>query len=972
MSRDKHRIVNDKRPLNKKSQKKNSDELFPIVGIGASAGGLEALECFFKNIPAKNNMAFVIVTHLDPEHQSIMTELVQKQTSMPVFTIKNGISIAPNTVYVIPPNKNTSLKNGKLMLSVQKEPHYTNLPVNFFFRSLAKAYGEYAIAVILSGLGADGSLGVRDIKQQGGFIAVQDPQTVDYDSMPRSAINTGLVDYVGPAETLFAKFIKTYKNHPAPVDQVTPELQQVFSILRARTRYDFSGYKLNVLNRRIARQMQRLHVDHITDYIRYLHLNPYETDQLFKDLLISVTCFFRDPEAFDELKQVTLPKLLKNKADDYVFRAWIPGCATGEEVYSLAILLREYMDETKRYFHVQIFGTDIDLIALETARACVYPASIEQEVSPERLARFFIKEKNHYKVKKEIREMIIFGVQNLVQEPPFTKLDLLSCRNLLIYLSNESQRKLFPLFHFSLKPKGILFLGMSESASPYNALFTPLSKKWKIFERNEEVSSAGYSFMKRPSQNLLDHTYFVNEKKIMKHDLIINTAIEKFLLTKFVGPCMVLNAKGNIIFTHGKVGDYLLSNSKIEHANILDIVHPNIKATLIPSLYRASKEAIDLHFTKLNIGTPVDSLFINLKISHIHETPELDGLLLLRFQRTEEIGPDKALSTKSEPADSQFQEIEQELKFTKENLQASIEELQTSNEELQSTNEELQSINEELETSKEELQSVNEELVTVNTELQNHIEQIAAVNDDMNNLFNSTDIAAFFLDNSLLIKRFTPKAQELIHVLPVDIGRSFKHFATNIKNADLVSYAEEVLKTLAHKTIEVQTTDERWYMVHILPYRTLANMIDGIVITFIDITENKLTEAKLSQLNNELHDELSFSENILDTVREPLIVLTSKLKIVSANRSFYQQFILKAEETIDKYFYEIGEGQWDFPNLRKLLNQVLTENLVFEGYTVEHKFPRVGHKTLSLNARKIIRKKTGKDMILLAMQEITQ
>jgi len=952
-----------------KETMKKSSLPFPVIGIGASAGGLDALEQFFKPIPLDNGMAFIVITHLDPDHESIMPEIIQKHTVMPVYRIKNGMTVKPNTVYVIPPNKNASITNKKLSLEAQDEPHYTNLPINFFLRSLAADQGDCAIAVILSGTGTDGSLGLRDIKQQGGVIVAQEPQSATYDGMPRSAINTGLVDYIAPAEKLFKQFNKLLKTAHLSEIKSQSDLQQIFSILRAKTGHDFSGYKTTVLHRRIERQMQRLNIINLVDYVRYLRLNLHEVDHLFTDLLISVTCFFRDPDAFNDLKNIVLPKLFKKKSMDYIFRVWVPGCATGEEVYSLAIILREYMDETKRYFHVQIFGTDIDLFALDIARTGMYSETIAQEVSQERLTRFFIKVKNQYKIKKEIREMIIFGVQNLVQQPPFTKLDLISCRNLLIYLGAEAQQKLFPLFHFSLKPKGVLFLGMSESATHYIEMFTPIVKKWKLFERKEMVTYSPHAFLSHTLKRNLDViNYQPEEKSESQSDL--NHRIDLFLINRFTSPCVIVNKEGKIIFFNDKIFDYLLVDAKPKDENILNIVHPNIKTALMPALYRAFNEQIDLHCQGLSVSSPTNAFIINLNITRIKNTPALNGLILITFEKVIESGSIKKKLVGADKISEKLLDIEHELKFTKENLQTTIEELETSNEEMQSTNEELQSINEELETSKEEFQAVNEELVIVNTELQSHIEQIAAVNDDMNNLFNSTDIAAFFLDNSLLIKRFTPKAQELIHLIPADIGRSFKHFATNIKKANIIDYAEEVLKTLVPKTIEVQATNERWYKVHLLPYRTITNMIDGIVITFTDITENKITEKKLSKLNNELHDELMFSENILDTVREPLIVLDSDLNIMAANRSFYNQFILKAEDTIGKFFFSVGEEQWNFPNLRKLLDQVLTENLVFEGFEIQHKFPRLGHKKLLLNARKIIRPKTGNDMILLAIEHI--
>lgn len=983
-----HAVLNKKvGPLKKSGTKKSNQtkskatsdikntvhHRFPIVAIGASAGGLEALQAFFKYVPAENNMAFVVITHLDPEHKSIMPELIKTHTPMPVFPIKNRLKIAPNTVYVIPPNKNAAIKEGVFSLVAQDIPHYTNLPINFFLRSLALNHGDIAIAIILTGCGTDGSLGLRDIKQQGGIIIVQDPETAKYNAMPISAINTGLVDYVLPPEKIFDQLKKSIDQNMTLASKISPELIQVLTILRSKTRHDFSGYKISVLYRRIERQMQRLHLTSIGDYVHYLRLNLREVDHLFNDLLIGVTCFFRDPEAFFDLKQIILPRLLKNKTNDYVFRIWVPGCATGEEAYSIAMLIREYMDETKRYFHVQIFATDIDLISLETARAGIYPETISQEVSEQRLEHFFIKDKKLYKIKKKIREMIIFGVQNLIQEPPFTKLDLISCRNVLIYLDSETQQKLFPLFHYSLKPHGILFLGMSESASRYDEFFNPVVKKWKLFERRECLVSPGCTFLNhRLRQGAFELTSIPeNNSRIEKNSKVVN-AIKKILIEQFVSPSFVVDDEGIIIFSHGDISDYVLTNAKPIHQIIFDIINPKIKSALMPALHQAVIHKKEMHFNKLMITSNAHSYFIDFKITPLNSVSLLQNLFLVSFEKVEETDSDKKIIANSAKNKKKLRDVEQELVFTKENLQATIEELETSNEELQSTNEELQSINEELETSKEELQSVNEELVIVNTELQCRIEQIAAVNDDMNNLFNSTDIAAFFLDNSLLIKRFTPKAQELIHVIPADIGRSFKHFATNIKNINLVEYAEEVLKTLTNKTIEVQTINDQWYLVHILPYRTVDDRIDGVVITLTNITQNKIAEEKLSKLNNELHDALAFSENILDTVREPLIVLSASLEIISANRSFYNQFILKPSETIGKPFYEVGDEQWNLPHLRELLDEVLSKNLVFEGFEVEHTFPRLGYKKLLLNARKIIRPKTGNKMILLAIQNVNE
>lgn len=701
---------------NNKKMQNNVNDPFPIVAIGASAGGLDALIQFFKPIPPTTNMAFVVITHLGPEHKSCLPALIQQHTLMQVEVIEQESNLKSNTIYMIPPNKNLIIKNNAFFLVAPEEPNYTNLPINYFFHSLALAYNKNAIAVVMSGCGMDGSLGIRDIKQHGGIVVVQDPETTQYSSMPQSAINTGWVDCIAKPEKLFFHIMQLRKQDKSGINNFMVEMQEIFAILRTETGYDFSGYKTNVLKRRLEKQITRLHINNLRDYIDYLRLNSHEAIHLFKNLLIGVTSFFRDPETFIELKKVILPLLFKNKPSHYNVRIWVPGCSTGEEVYSLAILIKEHTNDSNRDFRVQIFATDINSLALDVARSGIYPDTISNDVNQDRLNTWFIKEKDKYRIRKEIREMVVFGIQNLVQDPPFTKMDLISCRNLLIYLNTSTQKRLFPLFHYSLKPHGMLFLGASESASQYTNLFTSLRMNGKFFEKVELMAS-GYAYVNRP------------------------------------------------------IGQTLLK--------------------WIPS------------------G----------KSGHI---------------------------------DKQLLDVEAELHITQENLQATIEANEANNEEMQSTKEEFQSINEELETSKEELQSVNEELWIVNTELENRIEQLAAVNDDMNNLFNSTDIAAIFLDNLLSIKRFTPQAQNLVHLIASDIGRAFSHFSTNIKNSNLIEQSEMVLKTLQSKTFEVQSKNDRWYLVNILPYRTLLNVVDGVVITFVDITQNKLDKEHILYLHKEL------------------------------------------------------------------------------------------------------------------------
>ena len=937
----------------------------PIVAIGASAGGLPAIIQFLESVPVDSNMVFVIITHLNPELKSMMSEVIQTHTQMPVKTINQRCKIAPNTVYVIPPNKNIIIQNDELLLVEQYKPHYANSPIDCFFHSLALAYEKNAVAVVLSGCGSDGSKGLKDIKLHGGLVVVQSPQTAEYDSMPLNAMHTSMVDAIAAPEEMFQS-IKALliKNHSTN-DVLSVEFHQICAILQARTGNNFSGYKTSVLKRRIDRQLRRLHISNMADYINYLQMHAEEADLLFKDLLIGVTCFFRDSDAFNELKQSIIPTILKNKTRDFIFRAWVPGCSTGQEAYSIAIILREYMQETNHYFHAQLFCTDIDHTALDIARSGIYPTSIAQEVSKERLATYFTKDKHGYKVNKDIREMIVFGIQNVIQDPPFTKLDLISCRNLLIYLSAASQRMLFPLLHFSLKPGGILFLGKSESAGQHRHLFKPHNgNKYKFFDKIEYINSDYRYFNTNTKKNALNLSSVLSNETFTENNLTnLDQTIKTFLMDTFVSPCVLMNKQGDILFTQGELSPYLNMSVQLIHSNFMDIIQPHIKAILLPFFRGSAVIKLNEYIAKILPDPFSKSLFIKIMITPIHHLNGLSNLILVRFEKTHTIKPTSTKETHS----NQLLNMEHELHLTKENLQSTIEELETSNEEMQSTNEEIQSINEELETSKEELQAVNEELLIVNTELQNRIEETSAINDDMNTLFNNADIAAIFLDGSLIIKQFTPKTQELINLIPADIGRSFRHFSTNINTINLIELSEDVLKTHQSKTFEVQAMNARWYLMSISPYHTPMNKIDGVVITFMEITQTKLNEANIFKLNTELHDATIFLDNILDAIREAVVVLDCNLKIVSFNNLFCKQFSLRRDDIVGRSFYDIGEAQWNIPDLRTMMNQVVSEDIVVDGFELDHEFPRVGHKQLVLNIRKLISKE-DKKLILLAIE----
>ncbi len=849
------------RTVKKGSRNGEAEERFPIVGMGASAGGLEAFEAFFQAMPRESGMAFILVSHLDPTHASILPELIRKKTRMKVVQIEDGQKVRPNTVYVIPPNRELAILNGVLHLMELSMPRGMNLPIDSFFRSLAQDQGSRAICVVLSGTGTDGTLGLKEIKGEIGMAMVQDEDSAKYDGMPRSAIATGLVDYVLPVGKMPAQLIK-YTRHAGTAmktrlgtDDVTFQaaLQKIFILLRAHTRHDFSLYKQNTICRRIERRMHVHQIDDINHYVLHLQKSESEIHVLFKDLLIGVTSFFRDPEAFENLKTLFLGPFLSDKPEAYTVRCWVAGCSTGEEAYSIAILLQESMEALNRHFDVQIFGTDIDGDAINTARTGLYPLSISGDVNPERLKRFFIREDGCFRVKKSIREMLVFAPQNLIKDPPFTKLDLLSCRNLLIYLGPELQKKLLPMFHYSLKQDGLLFLGSSESIGQAAAIFGLKDKKWKIFRRSAGAGAVHpmLEFPVPPREEPLS-----GEKRPdapgKAEDIDSLQLVETILQQSDAPPCAVVDEKHDIVYIHGRTGRYLEPPSGKVSVNILEMARPGLKASLAAAVRRASVHKQEVVDKGVNVEAGGDSVVVDLTVKPFLEYGSMRGLMLVVFREPARVMKPEAIG--KEKKNKAVSRLEQELQYTRENLQTTIEELETSNEELkstneelQSTNEELQSTNEELETSKEELQSLNEESATVNAELQSRIDELSKANDDMKNLLDSTQIATIFLDIDLCVRRFTPKTTELIPLAVTDIGRSISHFATEIKEVKLAAHAEQVLDNLRPREVEVEITDGRFFRMRMLPYRTVHNVIDGVVVTFEDVTLSKQTLGKLEE-----------------------------------------------------------------------------------------------------------------------------
>ncbi|MFA4985964.1 MAG: chemotaxis protein CheB [Candidatus Brocadiia bacterium] len=851
---------------------------FPVVGIGASAGGLAAFEAFFAGMPADSDpgMAFVLVQHLAPDHKSILTELVRKYTRMQVFEVEDGMEVKPNCAYIIPPNHDMAFLNGTLQLMEPAAPRGQRLPIDFFFRSLAQDQNEHAICIVLSGTGSDGTQGVRAIKAEGGMVMAQNPDSTEYDGMPRSAIATGLVDYVLPPREMAAQLI-SYIAHAfgrpprpstAPETKAENALKKIFVLLRAQTGHDFSLYKPNTVNRRIERRMAVHQIETLEGYIKYLRQTPAEADALFRDMLIGVTSFYRDTEAFQVLEEQAIPKLFSNKLPGAVIRVWSPGCSTGEEAYSIAMLLQERMEALKQSFRLQVFATDIDSQAIATARAGIYPASIAADISPERLVRFFTAEPDGsaYRIHKSIRDILVFSEQDVIKDPPFSKLDLISCRNLLIYMGVELQKRLIPLFHYALNGGGFLFLGTSETVGEYGDLFAPVDRKLKLYQRK-----ANYLGTHRaaPAQFLPPMTATdaglprATAKMAAPAKLPLRDLAERALLQQVAPAAALVQANGDILYLHGRTGLFLEPTAgEVGVNNILKMAREGLCPGLTTALRHASTGQEIVRCPGIKVKTNGKFTAVNLTVRPVTSgpttTPEQPLFLVILEEAPEQAQkgtPSPQAGENVNEADERIAALTQELRTKDEYLQSTNEELETaneelksSNEEMQSVNEELQSTNEELETSKEELQSINEELATVNAELQTKVVDLSRANNDMNNLLSGTGIATVFVDHQLRILRFTPTATAIINLILSDVGRPVSHIVSNLVGYDqLIVDVRAVLDSLIPKEVEVQTCGGEWYTMRILPYRTLDNVIEGAVITFVNITETKKAREALRE-----------------------------------------------------------------------------------------------------------------------------
>jgi len=852
---------NDLLPSKKELKPPVETRLFPIVGIGASAGGLEALEQFFSAMPANCGMAFVIIQHLDPNHADLMPELLQRNTSMKVSQATDGLKVKPDSVYVIPPNKSLSILHRTLHLFDPVGLHGLRLPVDIFFRSLAQDMREKSIGIILSGMGSDGSLGLKQIKEGNGLVLVQDPASAKFDAMPRNAINAVIADIIAPAGELPARLLSFLKFAPIIIPVSDSEakskssLDKIIILLREQWGHDFSLYKKTTLFRRIHQ------IEKIQNYVRCLQENPKEVEILFKELLIGVTSFFRDIEVWEALGNKILPQLLEELPDGHVLRAWVTGCSTGEEAYSLAILLKEAMGklENPKRTTIQIFATDLDNEAVDVARRGVYPKNIAADVSPEYIQKYFTLSGDKYRVNTVIREMVVFALQNVIKDPPFTKLDLITCRNLLIYMESELQQKLIGLFHYSLDPGGILLLGTAEALGKQKEGFDELDPRLKIYRRNSSDLSM---LVDIPSSYHKQKMEVPKMKLPAKGVENIQVLADQILLQNFAPPSVLVNPAGDIIYITGHTGKYLEPIAGKANWNIFAMGRGGLSHELPGAFRKVLRNYDPLVLHNIMITVNERTQLVDITIQQIEKPDALKGMVMIVFKDLqaipepvlESMKPDKNSTGPIRDLKMKLQKTEVDLKTTREEMQASQEELRSTNEELQSTNEELQSTNEELTTSKEEMQSLNEELRTVNNELQSKVNDFVRANDDMENMLNSTEIAILFLDKDLNIRRFTDPVTQIIKLRPTDIGRPFTDLVNDLHYPEIGTHARQVLKTLKHIETSISSNNEKWFLVRIIPYRTSEDNIDGLVITFNNITVAKKLEHELLKKNEILRE----------------------------------------------------------------------------------------------------------------------
>lgn len=947
---------------------------FPVVGIGASAGGLEAFTHLLRALPVDTGMGFVLVQHLAPTHASVLAEILARVTHLPVMEVHDEAKVEPNHIYVIPPGRNMVIAHGKLQL-IPREMSGQNRPIDLFLRSLAEDQAHQAIGVILSGTATDGTLGCQEIKAAGGITFAQD-DTAQQDSMPKSAIAAGCIDFVLSPDKIASELARIARHPyvaPSPAapppkeqEELEPDLAKVLRLLREATHIDFALYKTTTVQRRINRRMLLNKIETLKDYARRLEGDPAEAQALYQDMLINVTSFFRDPQVFESLKTKVFPRLVRDKPRNEPLRAWVLGCSTGEEAYSVAMSFTEFAESSGSKATLQIFATDLNAIGIEKARAGVYLKDIASDLAPERLRRFFSEVDGHYRIVKSLRDMCVFAQHNAVSSPPFSRMDLISCRNLLIYLEPPLQQKLIPLLHYALKPTGFLMLGTSETIGAYRDLFEPDDAKYKIFARKPGPGRLAMALSRGPVHSVQGNAKIAHLREGASGAEVQKEA-DRIVMAQYAPPGVVINPDMEIVQFRGDTNAYLAPAPGRPSFNLFKMAREGLLVPLRAAVNKAKKQAAPVREAGVRVKSNAGHRKINLQVIPVNASSEEGFLVLFEDAETQEprkpVKP-KAAAAQREAERDEIARLTQELASTREYMQslteqheAANEELQSASEEAQSANEELQSINEELETSKEEIQSSNEELATVNDELNHRNIELGRLNSDLVNLIGSVQIPIVMLGPDLRIRRFTPIAEKTLNLIPADVGRAITDLRLSVDIPDLGPLLTEVMDTVSVKEREVQDKNGHWYALRLRPYKTLENKIDGAVMTLMDV--DTLKRAR------------EYAESIVATVREPLVVLDEGFRVKSASRSFYETFKVSAQETEGRVLYDLGNRQWDIPDLRRLLEEILPREKALENFEVEHEFPDIGRKTMLLNARKIATKNGSGAPILLAIEDVT-
>jgi two-component system CheB/CheR fusion protein len=986
------RASSDRGP--KRPVRVSKPQSFPIVGIGASAGGLEAFSELLNHLPSKTGMAFVLVQHLDPKHASELRDILSRTTTIPVVEVTDGISVKPDHIYVIPPNSNMDVQGGVLRLSARTLTRGQHLPIDHFLRSLAEDRGSLAISVILSGTASDGTEGSRAIKAAGGITFAQDATSARYSSMPHSAVAAGCVDFVVPPAAIATELARVGQ-HPylapalgkgsEPAIASGDQMEALMSLVYDATGVDFTHYKQTTLQRRIKRRMVLHKLEKLKDYVRYIRNKPGEIEELYQDILIHVTGFFRDPATFEGLRKHVFPYLFADNRKNETIRIWVPGCSTGEEVYSLAMAILEYIWlHTQRTARAalgnvpfQIFATDISDGSLDRARGGLYSEVSVADVSPERLKRFFVHIDGGYQINKSVRDMCIFARQNVAKDPPFSNVDLISCRNLLIYLGPVLQKRVIPTLHYALKPTGYLMLGGAESLGGFAEYFLPVDKKNRIYQKKKNGSRPAISFNGDYGLRRGQDQKVVREPQ---NPSTIEREADRVLFNRYVPASIVINDDMEIVQFRGKTGAYLEPAAGQPTFSLTKMAREGLLVGLRAALSKARKEKVPVRQEGVRIQSNGGSREISLEVIPIrqHGTQERFYVVVFQdgpvFEPPKDAQKDRTATKKGRKAadaaarertrlKDELAQVQEQFQALMEDHEAMTEEYRAGNEEILSANEELQSSNEELETAKEELQSSNEELITLNEELHNRNSELSTANSDLLNLFDNVSISVVMVGRDLQVRRFTPPAQKLLNLLPSDVGRRLSDLRPNLDVQDLGQLAQETIDNVSSVDLEVHSREGRRYQMHVRPYKTWDGRIDGAVISFQDI-DTILMKHRLDLAH-------LFAQELIEHAREAILVLDGNLQVMSANLAFYRDFVVSSAETKSRAVYDLGNGQWNIPKLRELLENVLPNNVRVEDFEVRHNFPHLGERVMMLNARRI-EPQAGEQLILLYIEDVTR